>query len=293
MSDVPSSWAHILHFPEPWRSTNKKMLTVWESVVKTLNNWFFPIDQRKLATMSPDVQRFFELLRQSNHAELHIPALELDLDAFLIYWHLKSDIVQYITLPDFLSAMSESHMLLSLSWKTLKKKIKELFRNAEKSLYTLYFSPNDFLDNIKPLDPFLLPEYFFDPIFSEWEYFYTIKTGWDTSQAMRVNPKAILEESISNPDLTLLVAWYLEQIYADGIITYPWDTPIELIRYDYRTGITSMAIFSLDELEWYCITEIRDRNPLLIEGDDPSRVIKAYIDRTISSWKEATIHKLR
>jgi hypothetical protein len=151
----------------------------------------------------------------------------------------------------------------------------------------------DFFKKTEAIQDFALMEYSFDPIYLEWEYFYTIQTTWDDNlQNIGISPEAIIGTDFREPDFLLLVAHYLEQVYRDPIEDYTDDTQVAIAKYDYITGITGTGIVTLWQLVGYCTTEIRDRNPL-IQGKYIIDIVRNYIDRLSPSTTEAKIVPLK
>jgi hypothetical protein len=80
---------------------------------------------------------------------------------------------------------------------------------------------------------------------------------------LRVSPEAILDSDFKDHDLLLMIAHYLEQVYSDSMQDYNDGTQVEIIKYDYKNDTTYIDILTLTNLTGFCITEIRDRNPLI------------------------------
>lgn len=100
-------------------------------------------------------------------------------------------------------------------------------------------------------------------------------------------------EDIKDPDLILLLAHYMEQLYADGIENYSEDSCVEIIRYDYQSHITHISIFSFAEVIGCTLTEMKDRIPLLSRLSDPLEITRKYIERKIAPQEEAIIKDIR
>lgn len=225
--------------------------------------------------------------------ELHIPANELNSSTANLICRDTQWEISRISLIEFISVLRNSKEFDGWEWVGLENILEALFNQSKKEFYSLYFSPVDFFKKTETIPDFALMEYSFDPIYLEWEYFYTIQTTWDDNlQNIGISPEAILGTDFREPDFLLMVAHYLEQVYRDPIEDYTNDTQIAIAKYDYITGITGTGIVTLWQLVGYCTTEIRDRNPL-IQGKYIIDIVRNYIDRLAPSTIEAKIVPLK
>lgn len=268
-------------------------IQVGESVVKNLQISGIVIDHTKLETLPQSSREFFNVLRKMRVVELHIPANELNSSTANLICRDTQWEISRISLIEFISVLRNSKEFDGWEWVGLENILEALFNQSKKEFYSLYFSPVDFFKKTETIPDFALMEYSFDPIYLEWEYFYTIQTTWDDNlQNIGISPEAILGTDFREPDFLLMVAHYLEQVYRDPIEDYTNDTQIAIAKYDYITGITGTGIVTLWQLVGYCTTEIRDRNPL-IQGKYIIDIVRNYIDRLAPSTIEAKIVPLK
>lgn len=278
-----------------WKPTwvTNAAIQVGGSVVKTLQISGILIDPKKLELLPESSREFFNVFKKTHTVELHIPTNILDVKTANLVCRGMQWEVYSIPLREYISVLKNNDDFDGWNGESLENILETLFNQSQKDFYSQYFSPVDFFKKTEAIPDFALMEYSFDPIYLEWEYFYTIQTTWDDNpQDIGISPEAILGTDFREPDFLLLVAHYLEQVYRDSIEDYTDDTQVGIAKYDYITGITGTGIVTLWQLVGYCTTEIRDRNPL-IQGKYIIDIVRNYIDRLAPSTIEAKIVPLK
>lgn len=276
-----------------WNPNISEKDGISKKVVDTLNmpsilhGWEIFIDKNILSTKNEYIRKFFEVFKTVQHIDIHTSENQLTQKSCLTCGDING-VIYTIWMHDFVSVLSHNEELSHLDGMILEDILQLFFEKQWKKIYIEYFSPPDFLNKTYTMNLPIM-DHLYDPIFVWGNYFYSIQTLWkDDVDIIRVSPEAVLDSDFKDHDLLLMITYYLEQIYGDSLREYDDNTPVNIIKYDYKNSTTYIETIALGDLIGFCITEIRDRNPL-IQWNDIKKIFTSYLDRNTIKEQNADI----
>lgn len=271
-------------YPNFWRPRDSQgaLQDAWRAptAVQNLFRNSLPLNPKKVVSLWEDWKTFLTWLQSVSSVELHIEADVIDDVGMLFYVAPPGDTPYAMNLGDFLDLLTEGNFTVSpYKVEEVVPFLEEIFQRIHIYFETLNFSPRDHLDHIE--DGTWSLDSLGERVFVSWDYFYSISTYDTEEEGMTASPEMVLDWH-PHARLIDLAALYLEQTYRDSIKKYDESTPVEILRYSYKTRKTHIIRLSYGELERACLTEIIEKHPLFRNFDDRAEIISAYLDRALS-----------